>query len=127
MVGCSPPDVIANAAAASNQRSSRRRPTGCCDQIYASLYNFPDHTNLGAGGALQNKRKPLELNFALGAYRFASEAANTGRWNGEILTWSYPEDREGLMRDLGHAPVRKERPHQGRHALCHLRETSFNL
>jgi pimeloyl-ACP methyl ester carboxylesterase len=147
--------------------------------LYAPLYNFNDHTNLGPGSALQNKRKPHEFNFGLGAYRLASEAANTGRWNGEIPienkdeyreagvpaafwsecmatdstsgtrnppslrapngvledsfyqatgrplwnasniyaptlviagaydTWSFPEDREGLMRDLVHAPVKK--------------------
>jgi pimeloyl-ACP methyl ester carboxylesterase len=147
--------------------------------LFASLYNFNDHTNLGPGSALQNKRKPYEFNFALGAYRLASEAANTGRWNGEIPvenkdeyrdaavpaafwaecmatdptsntrnppslrapngvledsfyqatgrplwnassiyvptlviagaydTWSFPEDREGLMRDLVHAPVKR--------------------
>ena len=147
--------------------------------FYAPLYNFNDHTNLGPGSALQNKRKPYEFNFALGAYRVASEAANTGRWNGEIPvenkdeyrdaavpsafwaeclatdptsntrnppslrapngvledsfyqatgrplwnaaniyaptlviagaydTWSYPEDREGLMRDLVHAPAKR--------------------
>jgi pimeloyl-ACP methyl ester carboxylesterase len=147
--------------------------------LYAPLYNFNDHTNLGPGSALQNKRKPYEFNFALGAYRVVSEAANTGRWNGEIPleskdeyreaavpaaywseclatdpssntrnppslrapngvledsfyqatgrplwnassiyvpslliagaydTWSYPEDREGLMRDLVHAPVKR--------------------
>ena len=147
--------------------------------FYAPLYSFNDHTNLGPGSALQNKRKPYEFNFALGAYRVASEAANTGRWNGEIPvenkdeyrdaavpsafwaeclatdptsntrnppslrapngvledsfyqatgrplwnassiyvptlviagaydTWSYPEDRAGLMRDLVHAPVKR--------------------
>jgi pimeloyl-ACP methyl ester carboxylesterase len=147
--------------------------------MYAPLYNFNDHTNLGPGSGLQNKRKPMEFNFALGAYRVASEAANTGRWNGEIPvenkdeyrdptvpvelwkacldtdptsnsrtppslrapngvledsfyqatgrplwnaaniyvptlliagqydTWSFLEDRNGLMRDLVHAPVKK--------------------
>ena len=147
--------------------------------LYAPLYNFNDHTNLVPGSSLQNKRKPREFNFALGAYRVASEAANTARWNGEIPvdnkdeyrdpalpvefwkeclaidptsntrnppslrapngvledsfyqatgrplwnasniyvptlliagqydTWSYPEDREGLMRDLVHAPVKR--------------------
>ncbi|SFH67287.1 alpha/beta fold hydrolase [Bradyrhizobium sp. Gha] len=147
--------------------------------LYAPLYNFNDHTNLGPGSALQNKRKPHEFNFSMGAYRLASEAANTGRWNGEIPlenkdeyrdpalpaafwnaclatdptsnsrsppslrapngvledsfyqatgrplwnaaniysptlviggnydTWSYLEDREGLMRDLVHAPIKK--------------------
>ena len=97
MAGCSPPDAIANAATASKQRSSRRRPTVCCDQIYASLYKFPDHTNLGAASALQNKRKPLELNFVLGAYRFASEAANTGRWNGEIPVENRDESRDPAL------------------------------
>jgi pimeloyl-ACP methyl ester carboxylesterase len=147
--------------------------------LYAPLYNFNDHTNLGPGSGLQNKRKPYEFNFALGAYRMATEAANTGRWNGEIPvankdeyrdpavpaefwkeclatdptsntrnppslrapngvledsfyqatgrplwnaaniyaptlviggnydTWSFQEDREGLMRELVHAPVKK--------------------
>ena len=147
--------------------------------LYAPLYSFNDHTNLGPGSALQNKRKPHEFNFGLGAYRVASEAANTARWNGEIPvenkdeyrdpalpgefwkeclatdptsntrnppslrapngvledsfyqatgrplwhaaniyvptlviagafdTWSFPEDREGLMRDLVHAPVKR--------------------
>ncbi|HWB01059.1 MAG TPA: alpha/beta hydrolase [Pirellulales bacterium] len=147
--------------------------------MYAPLYHYAKHTNLGAGSALQNKRKPGEFNFALGAYRYASEAANTKRWNGEIPvadksqyrdpqvpvefwkecmatdptsntrkppslrapngvledsfyqaigermwhasniysptlviagqfdTWSFPEDREGLMHDLVHAPVKQ--------------------
>ena len=147
--------------------------------LYAPLYNFNDHTNLGPGSALQNKRKPHEFNFSLGAYRLASEAANTGRWNGEIPvenkdeyrdpavpvefwkecmatdptsnsrnpaslrapngvledsfyqatgrplwnaaniyaptlviagnydTWSFPEDREGLMHDLVHASAKQ--------------------
>ena len=52
--------------------------------LFAPLYNFNHHTNLGPGSALQNKRNPHDFNFALGAYRLASEAANTGRWNGEI-------------------------------------------
>jgi pimeloyl-ACP methyl ester carboxylesterase len=62
--------------------------------LYAPLYNFNDHTNLGPGSALQNKRKPTEFNFALGAYRLASEAANTARWNGEI-----PVDNKDEYRD----------------------------
>ena len=62
--------------------------------LYAPLYNFNDHTNLGPGSGLQNKRKPTEFNFALGAYRLASEAANTGRWNGEI-----PVDNKDAYRD----------------------------
>ena len=147
--------------------------------MYAPLYSFAQHTNLGAGTASQDKRKPYEFNFGLGAYRFGTGAANQARWDGEIPvadksqyreqgvvdafnaaalatdptsgtrnppslrapngvledsfyqatgrrlwnassiyvptlviagefdTWSYPEDREGLMRDLTHAPVKK--------------------
>jgi pimeloyl-ACP methyl ester carboxylesterase len=147
--------------------------------LYAPLYSFNDHTNLGPGSGLQNKRKPTDFNFGLGAYRVASEAANTARWNGEIPvdnkdeyrdpalpvefwkacldtdptsnsrtppslrapngvledsfyqatgrplwhaaniyaptlviagqydTWSFPEDRSGLMRDLVHANAKK--------------------
>ena len=147
--------------------------------LYAPLYSFSEHTNLGPGSALQNKRSPHEFNFGLGAYRLASEAANTGRWDGEIPvankedyrpaavpaefwkecmatdpssntrnppslrapngvledsfyqatgrplwhaaniyaptlviagaydTWSFPEDRAGLLRDLVHAPAKR--------------------
>ncbi|MBI4593263.1 MAG: alpha/beta hydrolase [Candidatus Rokubacteria bacterium] len=147
--------------------------------LYAPAYGFPLHTNLGPGSGLQNKRKPYELSPAIGAYRLASTAANTGRWDGEIPvqdksqyrdpavpdafwkdclatdptsgtrtppslrapngvledtfmqatgrriwnassiyvpvlviageydTWSFPEDREGLLRDLTRAPVKK--------------------
>jgi len=147
--------------------------------MYAPAYAFPLHTNLGPGSGLQNKRKPYEFNYALGAYRTNSAAQNQGRWDGEIPvqdkaqyreqgvvdafataalatdptsttrdppalrapngvledtfhqatgrpmwnassiyvptlviageydTWSYPEDREGLMRDLSNAPVKK--------------------
>jgi pimeloyl-ACP methyl ester carboxylesterase len=147
--------------------------------MYAPAYAFAQHTNLGAGTALQNKRKPLEFNYSTGAYRLGSGAANQARWDGEIPienkaeyreqgvvdafnnealatdptsntrtppslrapngvledsfmqatgrriwnassiyvpvlviagefdTWSYPEDREGLMRDLTNAPFKK--------------------
>jgi pimeloyl-ACP methyl ester carboxylesterase len=146
--------------------------------LYAPLYSYNNHTNLGPGSGLQDKRKPGEFNFALGAYRLGSETANTNRWNGEIPvankdeyrdpalpaafwtdclatdptsnsrtpaslrapngvledsfyqatgrplwhaaniyaptlviagqydTWSFPDDRAGLMRDLVHAPVK---------------------
>lgn len=147
--------------------------------MYAPAYAFPLHTNLGAGSGLQNKRKPYEFNYGLGAYRTASEPQNTARWDGEIPvqdksqyrdpelpkafwdaclatdptsktrnppalrapngvledtfmqatgrrmwnassiyapvlviageydTWSYPEDREGLIRDLTNAPAKR--------------------
>ncbi len=52
--------------------------------MYAPAYAWPLHTNLGPGSGLQNKRKPYEFNYGLGAYRLASTAANTGRWDGEI-------------------------------------------
>jgi pimeloyl-ACP methyl ester carboxylesterase len=147
--------------------------------MYAPAYSFPLHTNLGPGSGLQNKRKPYEFNYALGAYRTVSTAQNTARWDGEIPvldksqyrdpevptafwdacmatdptsqsrnppalrapngvledtfmqetgrhiwnassiyvpvlviageydTWSYSEDREGLMRDLTNAPAKR--------------------
>jgi pimeloyl-ACP methyl ester carboxylesterase len=147
--------------------------------MYAPAYALAQHTNLGAGTALQNKRKPFEFNYGLGAYRLASGAANQARWDGEIPvedkasyreqavvdafnnealatdptsntrtppslrapngvledsfmqatgrrmwnassiyvpvlviageydTWSYPEDREALMRDLTNAPAKR--------------------
>ena len=147
--------------------------------LFAPAYAFPVHTNLGPGSGLQNKRKPFEFNYGLGAYRLGSKAANDGRWDGEIPvadkgtfreegardafalealktdptsetrnppalrapngvledtfmqatgrriwnassiyvptlliagefdTWSFPEDREILMRDLTNAPVKK--------------------
>ena len=147
--------------------------------MYAPAYSFAQHTNLGGGSGLQNKRRPFEFNYAMGAYRLGSKAANDARWDGEIPvadknsfreegvrdafalealktdptsetrsppslrapngvledtfmqatgramwnassiyvptlliagefdTWSYPEDREGLMRDLTNAPVKK--------------------
>lgn len=147
--------------------------------LYAPAYSFALHTNLGPGSGLQDKRKPYAFNYALGAYRTASTAQNTARWDGEIPvadksqyrdpelptafweaclatdptsksrtppslrapngvledtfmqetgrpiwnassiyvptlviageydTWSYPEDREGLMRDLTNAPFKK--------------------
>jgi len=147
--------------------------------MFAPAYAFNQHTNLGPGSGLQNKRKPWEFNYGVGAYRFGSEAANDKRWEGEIPldnkddyrekaaahafsvaalatdptsnsrtppslrapngvledtfhqatgrrmwnassiyaptlviageydTWSFPEDREVLMRDLTNAPRKK--------------------
>ena len=42
-------------------------------------------------------RKPTEFNFALGAYRVASEAANTARWNGEIPIENKDEYRDPAL------------------------------
>lgn len=147
--------------------------------MFAPAYAFPLHTNLGPGSGLQNKRRPYEFNYGVGAYRYGSAQANQARWDGEIPvqdkseyreqgvvdafaqealatdptsntrnppslrapngvledtytqatgrriwnassiyvptlviageydTWSFPEDREGLMRDLTNAPVKK--------------------
>ncbi len=147
--------------------------------LYAPAYAFALHPNLGPGSNSQNKRRPYEFNFGLGAYRLATGAANQARWDGEIPvqdknqyreqgvvdafnaealatdptsntrnppslrapngvledtfmqatgrriwnassiyvpvlviagefdTWSFPEDREGLMRDLTNAPSKR--------------------
>ena len=147
--------------------------------LYAPLYHYPLHSNLGAGSALQNRRSPSQFNSELGAYRTDTAAQNQARWDGEIPvddksryreqgvvdafasaalatdptsstrspaalrapngvledsflpatghrrwsaasitcptlviagefdTWSFPEDREGLMRELVHARAKK--------------------
>jgi pimeloyl-ACP methyl ester carboxylesterase len=147
--------------------------------LYAPLYAYPQHPNLGPGSGLQDKRNPDAFNPKMGGYRLVTAAANQARWDGEIPvedksqyrdqavvdafnaqalatdptsgtrnppslrapngvledsflqatgrriwnassiqvptlviageydTWSYPADREGLMRDLTHAPVKK--------------------
>ena len=147
--------------------------------LYAPLYDYPLHTNLGAGTPLQDRRNPEAFSAKMGAYRLVTAAANQARWDGEIPlddkeryreqgvvdafheealatdptsasrsppslrapngvledsflqatgrriwnassiyvptlviageydTWSYPADREGLMRDLVHAPVKR--------------------
>ena len=62
--------------------------------MYAPAYSLPVHTNLGPGSGLQNKRKPYEFNYGLGAYRTASIAQNTARWDGEI-----PVADKSLYRD----------------------------
>ena len=148
--------------------------------LYAPAYAYAAHTNLGAGSGSQDKRRPTEFNYGLGAFRLGSKAGNDGRWDGEIPvadkstfrdegvrdafaiealktdptsesrnppslrapngvledsfmqatgrriwnassiyvptlviagefdTWSFPEDRELLMRDLTNAPVKKQ-------------------
>jgi pimeloyl-ACP methyl ester carboxylesterase len=97
--------------------------------MYAPLYDFNDHTNLGPGSGLQNKRKTdptsnsrtppslrapngvLEDSFYQATGRRLWHAANiyapTLVIAGQFDTWSFSEDREGLMRDLVHAPVKK--------------------
>lgn len=148
--------------------------------LYAPLYNYAAHTNLGAGSANQDRRHPSDFAYdTLGAYRLGTAAANQARWDGEIPisdksqyrdpavvdafnnaalatdptsqtrspaslrapngvledsfyqatgrplysassiyvptlviagqydTWSYPADRDGLIRDLTNAPVKK--------------------
>ena len=63
--------------------------------IFCTLfYAFPLHTNLGPGSGLQNKHKPSEFNYGLGASRTASVAANTARWDGEIPVADKTQYRE---------------------------------
>ena len=62
--------------------------------MYAPLYAFAEHTNLGAGTALQDKHKPLDFNYALGAYRLSTYKANQDRWDGEIPVADKSEYRE---------------------------------
>jgi pimeloyl-ACP methyl ester carboxylesterase len=67
--------------------------------MYAPAYAYAQHTNLGAGSGSQDKRKPNEFNYALGAYRLGSKAANDGRWDGEIPVADKSAFREEGVRD----------------------------
>jgi pimeloyl-ACP methyl ester carboxylesterase len=67
--------------------------------LYAPLYNNPMHTNLGAGSGNQNKRSPMEFNYALGAYRYGSGEGNNKRWDGEIPVADKSEYREQGVQD----------------------------
>src|SRR3954451_13603739 len=62
--------------------------------MYAPAYAYPLHTNLGAGSGLQNKRRPSDFNYALGAYPLDSSAADTARWDGEIPVQDKTQYRE---------------------------------
>jgi alpha-beta hydrolase superfamily lysophospholipase len=66
--------------------------------LYAPAYGLAQHTNLGAGTNLQNRRKPWEFNYANGAYRLSTFEANQKRWDGEIPVDDKSEYREpGVM------------------------------
>ena len=67
--------------------------------LYAPAYALPTHTNLGAGTGSQNKRKPYEFNYGLGAYRLSPKAANDARWDGEIPVEDKSQYREEGVRD----------------------------
>jgi pimeloyl-ACP methyl ester carboxylesterase len=71
--------------------------------LYAPLYNNPMHTNLGAGSGNQNKRAPMEFNYALGAYRYGSGEGNNKRWDGEIPAQDKTEYREQGVQDAFNA------------------------
>src|SRR6516162_356204 len=46
---------------------------------------------------------------------------------GAFDTWSFSEDREGLVRDLVHAPAKKKRAHPERHAFRAIQEAALRL
>lgn len=94
---------------------------------YASLHS--ENVQIGPGSALQNKRRPTEFNFALGAYRVASEAANTGRWNGEIPVENKDEYRDpALPRRSGtNAWPLTQRATAERHQACGLQMESWRI
>jgi pimeloyl-ACP methyl ester carboxylesterase len=62
--------------------------------MYAPLYAFAQHTNLGAGTPLQDRRKPFDFNYGLGAYRLSTYKANQDRWDGEIPAEDKSQYRE---------------------------------
>jgi len=67
--------------------------------LYAPLYNFPQHTNLGAGSGNQDKRRPFDYDFSKGAYRLGSAQANQARWDGEIPVADKSQYREQAVVD----------------------------
>ena len=71
--------------------------------LYAPLYENPLHTNLGAGSGLQDKRNPMQFNYAMGAYRLGSGEANNKRWDGEIPVPDKSEYREQGVQDAFNA------------------------
>ncbi len=62
--------------------------------LYAPLYAFAQHTNLGAGTPLQDRRRPFDFNYKLGAYRLSTYKANQDRWDGEIPVEDKTQYRE---------------------------------
>jgi len=74
--------------------------------MYAPLYAFAQHTNLGAGTPLQDRRKPVDFNYGLGAYRLSTYKANQDRWDGEIPTEDKSQYREpGVVEALINAAL----------------------
>jgi pimeloyl-ACP methyl ester carboxylesterase len=59
--------------------------------MFAPLYNFPAHPMWGAGSNFQNKRKPYDFNYSVGAYRLS---ANQAWWDGQIPVQNKSQYRE---------------------------------
>jgi pimeloyl-ACP methyl ester carboxylesterase len=81
--------------------------------LYAPLYDNPMHTNLGAGSGNQNKRSPMEFNYALGAYRLGTAEGNSKRWDGEIPVADKAEYREQGVQDAFNAAALATDPTSG--------------
>src|SRR5262249_43297078 len=67
--------------------------------LYAPLYAYGQHTNLGAGSNAQDKRHPSDFNYAMGAYRLATAEGNQKRWDGEIPVEDKTQYREQEVGD----------------------------
>lgn len=89
--------------------------------LYAPAYALPTHTNLGAGSGSQNKRKPYEFNYALGAYRLSPKAANDARWDNEIPVEDKSQYREEGVRDAFALEALKTDPTSGTRTPASLR------
>jgi len=89
--------------------------------LYAPAYALPTHTNLGAGSGSQNKRKPYEFNYALGAYRLSPKAANDARWDNEIPVEDKSQYREEGVRDAFALEALKTDPTSGSRTPASLR------
>ena len=83
--------------------------------LYAPLYAYPLHTNLGPGSGLQDKRHPSEFNSKLGAYRIVTGAQNQARWDGEIPVADKTQYREQAVVDAFNAEALATDPTSGTH------------
>ena len=105
------------------------RPGGQCTELYPEkpIYDIPGIpivTGQELTERLLEQIKPFHAQFHFSEMANALEKLADGRWQlttdagtvlrapvlviaGEFDTWSYPEDREGLMRDLTNVPFKK--------------------
>jgi len=82
--------------------------------MYAPLYNYPEHPNVGAGSPLQNKRRPWEFAYeTLGAYRIVTAAQTQAVWDGPIPLADKSQIRDQAVVDAYNAAILATDPTSG--------------